>query len=413
MDSRRILFGLIFCGMVWSGATVLADSSPTPSSIWNEAEWKQARRLSPLPPPPPDPTNALADNLQAARLGHRLFFETRLSPRGIACATCHLPELGFTDGVPVSQIIAPLRRHTMTIFNAGHYRWLMWDGSRDSLWSQALGPMENAMEMASSRLHVVRTVMQLYGTELAQIATLPPDWAELWPTLPPAGQPGDVSFEALPQPHQEAVNRVFATIGKSIAAYERQVNSAAAPFDRFVAGEAQALSPAAQRGFQHFLRLQCNICHTTPLFSDDEFHNLGLSSPAAPDQGRAEGLAMLQHSPFRGTQRYADGEPVVRAEDYRTGAALIATFRTPGLRELKYTAPYGHNGAFATLDAWMEHYEDVVALPPERFLGALSPSLPTVKFTPEEQQELIEFLLSLSSELQTEWTQRPGKEGQP
>ncbi len=397
---------LVLLLAAWSAVPVAAAEDP----VWSATEWAQARRFSPLPPPPPDLTNALADHLPAAHLGHKLFFETRLSPRGIACATCHLPELGFTDGMPLSQVIAPLRRHTMTILNAGHYRWLMWDGARDSLWSQALGPFEQAMEMASSRLFVVQAAMQLYGAELRSVATLPAGWEALWPTLPTSGQPGDASFDMLPPAHQEAVNQVFASIGRVIAAYERHINSAAAPFDRFVAGDSQAMSLAAQRGFQHFLRFQCNTCHTTPLFSDEEFHNLGLAVAAAPDQGRAEGLLTLQQSPFRGTGKYADGEPSVRAEDYRPGKTLLGTFRTPSLRELQHTAPYGHNGAFATLDAWMEHYEDVTALPSGHFLGTLSPSLPTVHFTPAEQQELVEFLLSLSStptDLQTTWTRRP------
>jgi cytochrome c peroxidase len=377
------------------------------TTLWTAEEWSKARRFSPLRPLPADPTNALADNPRAARLGHQLFFDPRLSPKGVACATCHQPERGFTDGIAVANTLAPVQRNTMTILNVGYYRWLTWDGARDSLWHQAAAPIESPKEMGSSRLHVVRTVMQHYGPAFRQFTPLPEDWDTLWPTLPTSGQPGEPAFDVLASAHQEAVNRVFTTILKCIAAYERQVVSAPAPFDRYVAGDASALAVSAQRGFQHFLRLECDTCHTTPLFSDDQFHNLGLPSGPMPDQGRAEGLRRLQESLFRGTGPYADGPPVVRAEDYPVGKTLLGSFRTPSLRELASTAPYGHNGTIATLEEWLDHYVSVTSAPPETMLGTLDPALRAVEITPQEKRELVDFLLSLSSTSTSAWTQRP------
>jgi len=362
-----------------------------------------------LPPLPADPTNALADNLQAAHLGHRLFFDPRLSPRGVACATCHQPERGFTDGLAVANTLAPLQRNTMTILNVGYYQWLTWDGARDSLWHQAAAPLESPKEMGSSRLYVVRAVMQYYGAAFRQLEPLPETWDTLWPTLPSAGQPGEPAFDMLPLAHQEAVNRVFTTILKCLAAYERQVVSTRAPFDQYVAGDTTALSSSAQRGFQHFLRLECDSCHTTPLFSDDQFHNLALPSGPRPDPGRAEGLQRLQESLFRGTGPYADGSPVVRAEDYMVGKALMRSFRTPSLRELASTAPYGHNGVLYTLEEWLDHYVSVTSSPPETLLGTLDPALAPVEITPQEKQELTDFLLSLSSVYASAWTQKPAE----
>ena len=380
---------------------------PTAPTLWTAAEWAKARRFSPLTPPPPDPTNGLADSPQAARLGHRLFFDPRLSPQGVSCASCHQPERGFTDGLAVANTLAPLHRNTMTIVNVGHYRWLTWDGARDTLWHQAVGPIESPQEMGSSRVYVVRGVMRHYGDELAQLASLPAAWATLWPTLPESGMPGEPAFDHLPAAHQEAVNRVFTTILKAIAAYERQVVSTVAPFDRFVAGDAAALSVAAQRGFQHFLRFQCDTCHNTPLFSDDEFHNLGLPPVPESDQGRAQGLPRLQQSLFRGTGPYADGPPVVHPEDYRVGQALLGSFRTPSLREVADTAPYGHNGAIATLEEWLEHYERVTSLPAQAFVGTLDPALFPVTLTSQEKHELVAFLRSLSSPPTSKWLQKP------
>ncbi len=402
--SRYVLATIVV--LWWAGmgaATVMAE----PLGTWTAAEWDKARKLSPLLPPPSDPTNALVDRLSAARLGHRLFFDPRLSPHDVACATCHKPELGFTDGLPTANTLGRLHRHTMTILNVGYYRWLTWDGSRDSLWHQALGPIESAKEMGSSRLHVVRAVMRHYRRELAAVTVLPDNWDALWPSLPAAGKPGEAAFDDLPPAHQEAVNRVFATILKCIAAYEQRVVSGPAPFDRYVAGDHTALPIAARRGFQQFVRLECDTCHTTPLFSDDEFHNLGLASDAAPDLGRATGLPRLQNSHFRGTGPYADGAPVVRAEDYRVGQALVGSFRTPTLRELNTTAPYGHNGSIATLDAWLDHYTQVTEAPQTVTLGTLDPVLGPVRMTPQERSDLVAFLRSLSSDFASEWTQQP------
>lgn len=270
-----------------------------------------------------------------------------------------------------------------------------------------LGPIESPKEMGSSRLYAVRAVMQHYGRALQQVVELPAGWASIWRQLPPSGRPGDAAFDGLPPDRQVAVNRVFTAILKCIAAYERKIVSAAAPFDRYVAGDVAALSLTSRRGFQHFLRLECDTCHNTPLFSDDEFHNLGLPPVPEADQGRATGLLRLQQSLFRGTGPYADGPPVVQAEDYRVGKALIGTFRTPSLREVVETAPYGHNGAVATLDDWLTHYVEVTAEPPQDAVGTLSPSLAPVRIMPQERMELIAFLKSLSSDYASAWTRAP------
>jgi cytochrome c peroxidase len=225
--------------------------------------------------------------------------------------------------------------------------------------------------------------------------------------LPDSGKPGEPAFDNLSPETQEAVNRIFTSILKVIAVYEMKIVSGPAPFDRFVAGDPSALSLTAQRGFQHFLRFECNICHSTPLFSDDEFHNVGFPPGATLDRGRIDGLTSLKKQPFRGTGPYADGPPVVRAEDYQTGKALIGAFRTPSLRELKYTGPYGHSGVFTTLDDTMEHYVRITSKGAKPVLGHLDPSLPEIQMTDQEKTELVEFLLSLSSNYDSAWTRAP------
>jgi cytochrome c peroxidase len=392
---------------IWLVFLLLVHTDGFSAEIWTAAEWKKAKSFSPLPPPPLDPSNRLSGSDRAARLGQRLFFDPRLSPKGFSCASCHRPEMGFTDGLAVANTIAPLHRNTMTILNVGHYRWLTWDGARDSLWHQALAPIENPKEMGSSRLHVVNAVMRYYKLELTNLIRLTEGWNTLWPRLPDSGKPGNSRFDRLGNRDKEIINKVFASILKVIAAYERKILSDKSPFDRFVAGEHQALSDSAQKGFQHFLRFGCDRCHNTPLFSDDDFHNLGLSSVAIPDNGRYDGLSVVKSSPFRGTGPYADGEPVIDVENYRSGKSLIGAFRTPSLRELKYTAPYGHNGTVKTLEDWMEHYVDVTTTKTPNFIGSLDPSLTRIEMTAIEKKEVVEFLLSLSSDYRSSWTSIP------
>jgi cytochrome c peroxidase len=249
--------------------------------------------------------------------------------------------------------------------------------------------------------------MRHYKGELVKLVRLPEGWNKLWPRLPDFGKPGDSQFDRLRNSDKEKVNRVFASVLKVIAAYERKIISGRSPFDRFVAGDRQALPDSAQKGFRHFLRFGCDRCHNTPLFSDDDFHNLGLSSTVAPDNGRYDGLSVVKNSSFRGQGPYADGEPVIDVESYSPGKSLIGAFRTPSLRELKYTAPYGHNGTVKTLEDWMKHYTDVTTTNNPQFIGSLDPSLPRIEMTEAEKEELVEFLMSLSSDYRSSWTPMP------
>ncbi|MCH8072550.1 MAG: cytochrome-c peroxidase, partial [Proteobacteria bacterium] len=133
---------------------VLWFMRPAAPGAWTEAEIELLRSLwiGSLPPVPADPGNAVADDPRAARLGQRLFFDTRLSANGeVACATCHQPERLFTDGLDVAQGIARGERHTMSIVGVAYSPWMFWDGRKDSLWSQALGPLENPIEHGGNR----------------------------------------------------------------------------------------------------------------------------------------------------------------------------------------------------------------------------------------------------------------------
>src|SRR6185295_17867475 len=128
---------------------------------FTDLEVKRLLQHSPLPPPPPDETNAKADDPRAARLGRALFFDARLSGNGrLACASCHQPERSWTDGMALAHGADEGRRQTPSLWNVAYSRWYFWDGRADSLWSQALQPIESPREMAGSREAAVRLVRE-------------------------------------------------------------------------------------------------------------------------------------------------------------------------------------------------------------------------------------------------------------
>jgi cytochrome c peroxidase len=154
--------------------------SPEP---WTSTEIETLRSLwiGSLPPVPADPTNAVADSVQAAEFGHRLFFDTRLSGTGgISCSTCHQPERRFTDGLAKGQAIGTSKRNTRSIVGVAYSPWLYWDGRRDSLWSQALSPLEDPAEHGGNRGQYVEFIasdpasrMMTPSTEYLRISAKP------------------------------------------------------------------------------------------------------------------------------------------------------------------------------------------------------------------------------------------------
>ncbi len=189
-------------------------------------------------------------------------------------------------------------------------------GERFSLESGVGAPVESTEEMGSIRLHVIKTVMRHYGRDLRELTEVPEGWDALWPRLSDSGKPGDPGYDDLLPREKVAVNRVFSSILKIIAAYEMKIVSGKRSVRPLCGGRPhRAFRVSAQRGFQLFLSKGCEICHNTPLFSDDEFHNVGVPSGLFNDKGRYESLAKLKKAAFRGIGKYADGLPWIRPED--------------------------------------------------------------------------------------------------
>jgi cytochrome c peroxidase len=318
--------------------------------------------------------NQYADSEDAATLGFKIFFDSNLGT-GVSCATCHAPELAFVDRLSVSVGKTTGTRNSPTVFNAARLSTFFWDGRADSLWSQPLFPMENPAEMGSGRLQVAQFIAAEYKSEYETAFGAMPDMTS-WPL---AGKPGDAAFDALAPAVQTDVNRVFANIGKAFEAYMRKNSSLAAPFDGFLNGSSTQIIEAAQRGLNVFLSNKCQSCHSGPMLTDEQFHDVGFPSlpGAPPDSGRAGGIVVLENDIFNLNGPYADPGPGVPAA-MPVGPGEQGAFRTPSLRNVVQTFPYGHDGALASVS-------DVLAIH--------APGM-----TPDDQGDLIAFLQTLSGD---------------
>jgi cytochrome c peroxidase len=340
---------------------------------WTAAERGALRELhiGRLGAPPPDPSNAAADRPEAVALGERLFFDPRLSANGrVSCASCHAAARDFQDDRPLAQGLATGSRRTMPLAGAMHASWWFWDGRKDSLWSQALGPLEDAAEHGANRVQLVRLLAESYRPAYEALFGPLPALAGLPEAASPLGTPAErAAWARLPAAQRQAVDRAFANLGKAIAAYERTLMPTESRCDRYVAavgdgrnGDATTLSRAEVRGLRLFIgKAQCVGCHAGPLFTDQHFHNTGVPArdQRRPDPGRAPAVTRVLADPFNCLGRFSDAPPAA-CEELRFIADddphMQGAFKTPGLRRVAQRAPYMHAGQFATLEQVIAHY---------------------------------------------------------
>jgi len=352
------------------------------SPRWSDAERAAVASLAldRLPPLPADPSNRVADDPAAAALGRALFFDTRFSASGtVSCATCHQPGLYFTDGLPRATGEGSFHRHTMALIGVAWSPWLTWDGKADSLWSQALLPLENPVEQGLDRTAIAHLIARDHATAYEAIfGPLPPldDGSRFPPHAGPLGNTlvQDVWASMAPA-DRDAVNRVFSNAGKALAAFQRTLAPAPSRFDRWAAALATddtatmraALSPDEEAGLRLFIgKAQCLNCHNGPLLTNNSFHNTAVPPVAGlpVEQGRVAALAQLQESEFGCLGDYSDAAPDDRSACTHVrfmqdaGHSLMGAFRTPTLRNVAETAPYMHAGQLATLSDVVRHYND-------------------------------------------------------
>ncbi len=276
-------------------------------------------------------------------LGRLLYFDRRLSRDGsVSCASCHDPSNAFADPRPVSIGVAGGRgtRNAPTVLNAAYSPFQFWDGRAASLEEQSLGPITNPVEMANTHAGVEKALEAIPGYRA-------------W--------------------FQQSFGTPEITIGrvtKAIGAFERTVLSGGSPYDRYKDGDANALTDQQFRGLGIFVKKgQCAQCHMDPLFTDNQFHNIGVGMEhPSPDPGR-----------FQVTHR--DGD--------------LGAFKTPGLRDVAETAPYMHDGSMRTLEEVIDFYDKGGT--PNRNLDV---KIGALHLTAEDKKDLIAFLRALTG---TSW----------
>ncbi len=407
---RKLILGVIgallvvsFIGIIYPGETLAMDQHS-----WNNQEKAILRSLwlGSLGPLPVDPSNKYSDNPKAAALGRKFFFEGHFSGnQKVSCATCHREDYFFTDNLPLSHGMDTTPRRSMPLIGVAYNSWFFWDGRTDSLWAQALGPIESKLEHGISRTMSAYIISKYYRKEYENLFGPLPDFMEdAFPqhARPALDDPEALKAWVLMTPDQrKEVNKVYVNMGKSIAAFVRTIVPQPSPFDRYVeqilADETitsrMPLTDDEARGLRLFIgKAKCTNCHNGPMFTNSDFHNLGLPQreKGEPDKGRAAAITGVLSSEFNCLSKYSDAHPddclELRFID-TSDKKYVGAFKTPTLRSVTERPPYMHAGQFATLREVLEFYQS----------QADNPELGHKGLTDKELDQLEAFLHTLSS----------------
>jgi cytochrome c peroxidase len=342
--------------------------------------------------------NAFADNEPAAALGMKVFYDNRFSQSGsgVACVNCHDPEHAFTERKATSHTIKEVARNAPDLINAAWYTQShFWDGKIDNLWSAPLFTFEQEDEMGATRLGVVHTLSSIYKMRYEKIFGAMPDFSDS-KRFPANGRPGTADFDSMSTEDKAQINEVYVNLGKALEAYIRKLAAGRAPFDDFINGSTQSLNADAQRGMVAFNKYACESCHSGPTFTDESFHTLGYpTKPREPkDLARAGGIKFAHSWQFSSSSKFSDQTSADAAGAPKKGGESTG-FRTPTLRNVLLTAPYGHDGQFETIEQIIDAHARV--LPHQ--------AAPTA----EDKHDLVEFLRALNGRPpQRPWNYWPG-----
>lgn len=415
---RVLVFGIMVTLIT---ACVTTGSNPSNNKLADAHQWSQPERqiLNDLrlfsTVDRIDNSNRVVNNPDAINLGHKLFFATQFSRNGkISCASCHQPDKHFTDGLPQSVGLQQVIRNAPTIVGASQHNWFFLDGRADSLWAQAMGPIENPLEHGSSRNQVVH--------EIAASDELRQAYEKVYGKLPDLSDrsrfpyhagpiKGDVAasnaWRRMQKQDQRLITDVFVNAAKALAAYETRLQPGKSRFDQYATAVikdkrqqlSQIYSEDEANGLKLFMgKAMCTICHNGPHFSDLEFHNIATPplNVKRYDFGRRKGVHQVKRSPFNCKGVYNDApEPDCRElaymiiDDHET----MAAFKTPSLRNVSKTGPYMHAGQYATLSEVIKHYVDT----PPTLVG--SSDLLNIDLNAAEMRQLEAFLRTLDSDI--------------
>lgn len=389
-------------------------NNPAVNTILNEGQWQLVQSLSPpdfLAQRPKDPSNKYLLNKQAMALGKLLFFSPALSGTGEhSCASCHNPELDWTDGLALAQGANEGLRNSPSLWNNHKSRWFFWDGRSDSAWSQALGPIENPDEMAGDRLQVLKNILADHTLKAAYVKTFGKGIEALsLPVYPDKASPltqaidpeAYINWQQLTPDQQHMVNMHFSHVGKALAAFEATLVSPPSDFDRYVAAlrrgetvgrDSEVFNGQALAGLKLFVgKAGCMTCHMGGLLSNGEFHNIRLFNH---DGGRYEGIRHLLEDEFNQLGHYSDADPKQKNKAVTRYVKQVkrnwGEFKVPSLRRVAFTAPYMHDGRFTTLEQVVDFYSELEGAVADEHVNETI--IKPLELTAEEKAALVVFL---------------------
>jgi len=403
---------------------------------FSDAEMHIIQELGPVPAVPANPTNAFADDAAAAALGQRLFFEKSysgpilveddgtnggLGAKGetgkVGCVSCHNPSDWFVDrrSTPnnVSLGVGYTSRNAPSLVNVVFYDYFGWGEKQDWPWVQASGSPESKDNTAGNRLAYAHMLYEKFRDDYDAIFPEPLD-----PALdvdaadasrfPPSGRPKaadaeDGAWEMMAAEDRTIIQRIMTNSGKAIEAYERLLISRDAPFDRFVAGEGDAISQGAKRGLKLFIgKAACVQCHSGATFTDNKVHNTGIpqTGPNVPerDDGHFSDASLMLKNAYNGATAFSD-DPAAGAEKLAkitVDEANTGAFRTKSLRHVELTGPYMHDGCMSTLEEVVDFYDRGGG--DSSFVGTKDELLVPLNLSSDEREDLVAFLKALTGE---------------
>lgn len=377
----RIVIGLIAATTcIITGSTLFSFNDQQQVEEQNKATLRSQYAQNPTNWPKPDvdsniinfrelgvlpksPLEAIKDSIKpVVDLGRLLFHDPRLSGSNqISCSNCHASDLNWTDGrrFALGNDHNVTSRNTPSIENSWAFEKLFWDGRVNSLEEQAPNSIQNPLEMNQDTLKLAKKLSKIKGYK---------------PIFESAFGSEKITLER---------------ISKAIATYERTITSRKTNFDLFVEGKYDKLSDEQIEGLHLFrTKARCINCHNGPLFTDNQFHNVGLTYYARDkftDLGR-----------YTLTQNKAD----------------VGKFKTPSLRNVMNTKPWFHNGIFANIDGVLNMYNAGMPRPPrpkgleqDSLFPTTSEHLKPLNLTKPERDAIIAFLNAI--------TTAPNREDQP
>jgi cytochrome c peroxidase len=308
----------------------------------------------------------------------------------------------------------------MTAIGTAYSPWLFWDGRKDSQWAQALGPLENPVEHGGDRTMYAHLIAQYYREQYEALFGPLPDVSHLPEHAGPVPEEQTrAAWQAMAEADRLAITRIYANMGKAIAAYERVLMPGPSRFDTYVEAVVRGDNKAAREilskeeiaGLRLFIgEANCTQCHNGPLFTDNHFHNTGVPAVAdlPEDNGRAQGAPEVLADEFNCLSIYSDAAPEDCSElrfMISEGHELVRQFKAPSLRNVAERGPFMHAGQFDTLEQVLNHYNTAPPAP------AGHSELDELHLAQNEMDQIIAFLQTLSGPLAAEakWLSPPGQ----